>query len=292
MLLCTVWRKHQWCSRITVGFPMAAKCILTPDYEDEGKEESREVREVLSQQSTYVKLNVGGALFTTTIGTLTKYDNMLRAMFSGRMDVQTDEQGISSVVMNSEIVLLHLPNTSSSSSSSSSSRMGIDWQKWEAFRCNPQFSSWWLRVSSRQEKRVHGDAGWGQVSVECEASGITPHLKFSPEVYSDRSWAQSVGIVSQGFCGREFILALGLTTSERNYGVRLLSGCSSGRLSGLSMANIITTGGLFTSAYRCFDHLVALYIPSVYATTSSRHCTMRGWRKVNHCMGTVTAMLN
>ena len=72
---------------------MAAKCILTPDYEEEGKEESREVREMLNQQSTYVKLNVGGALFTTTIGTLTKYDNMLRAMFSGRMDVQTDEQG-------------------------------------------------------------------------------------------------------------------------------------------------------------------------------------------------------
>lgn len=78
---------------------MAAKCILTPEHDDEGRAESREAREILSQQSTYVKLNVGGALFTTTIGTLTKYDNMLRAMFSGRMDVQTDEQGLGSKLL-------------------------------------------------------------------------------------------------------------------------------------------------------------------------------------------------
>lgn len=34
-----------------------------------------------------MKLNVGGALFQTTLATLTKQDTMLRAMFSGRMDV-------------------------------------------------------------------------------------------------------------------------------------------------------------------------------------------------------------
>ncbi|ELU03864.1 hypothetical protein CAPTEDRAFT_179715 [Capitella teleta] len=43
--------------------------------------------------SKYVKLNVGGSLFYTTIGTLTKNDNMLRAMFSGRMEVLTDSEG-------------------------------------------------------------------------------------------------------------------------------------------------------------------------------------------------------
>ena len=42
----------------------------------------------------YVKLNVGGSLFYTTLGTLTKRaDSMLRAMFSGRMDVLTDSDG-------------------------------------------------------------------------------------------------------------------------------------------------------------------------------------------------------
>ena len=46
--------------------------------------------------SQYVKLNVGGALFYTTIGTLTKQDNMLRAMFSGRMEVLTDPEGMQS----------------------------------------------------------------------------------------------------------------------------------------------------------------------------------------------------
>lgn len=44
--------------------------------------------------SQYVKLNVGGTLFYTTIGTLTKSDNMLRTMFSGRMEVLTDSEGM------------------------------------------------------------------------------------------------------------------------------------------------------------------------------------------------------
>ena len=43
--------------------------------------------------SQYVKLNVGGSLHYTTIATLTKHDNMLRAMFSGRMEVLTDADG-------------------------------------------------------------------------------------------------------------------------------------------------------------------------------------------------------
>ena len=43
--------------------------------------------------SMYVKMNVGGSLFNTTIGTLTKHDTMLRAMFSGRMEVLTDSEG-------------------------------------------------------------------------------------------------------------------------------------------------------------------------------------------------------
>ncbi|XP_045473398.1 BTB/POZ domain-containing adapter for CUL3-mediated RhoA degradation protein 3 [Harmonia axyridis] len=43
--------------------------------------------------SEYVKLNVGGSLYYTTIGTLTKHDTMLRAMFSGRMEVLADSDG-------------------------------------------------------------------------------------------------------------------------------------------------------------------------------------------------------
>lgn len=42
----------------------------------------------------YVKLNVGGSLFYTTIGTLTsKPCTMLEAMFSGRMEVLADSEG-------------------------------------------------------------------------------------------------------------------------------------------------------------------------------------------------------
>uniref|UniRef100_F1L7G8 BTB/POZ domain-containing adapter for CUL3-mediated RhoA degradation protein 3 n=1 Tax=Ascaris suum TaxID=6253 RepID=F1L7G8_ASCSU len=43
--------------------------------------------------SQYVKLNVGGALYSTTISTLIKHDSMLQAMFSGRMEVLTDSDG-------------------------------------------------------------------------------------------------------------------------------------------------------------------------------------------------------
>ncbi|CAG9803555.1 unnamed protein product [Chironomus riparius] len=43
--------------------------------------------------SQYVKLNVGGFLYYTTIRTLTKADCMLRAMFSGKLEVLTDSEG-------------------------------------------------------------------------------------------------------------------------------------------------------------------------------------------------------
>ncbi|KAI5697260.1 hypothetical protein M8J75_007544 [Diaphorina citri] len=47
----------------------------------------------LGNPCQYVKLNVGGSLHYTTIGTLTKHDTMLRAMFSGRMEILTDSEG-------------------------------------------------------------------------------------------------------------------------------------------------------------------------------------------------------
>ncbi len=79
-----------------------ADCVPTPDLIDEDQPIGKfislsceeEIAENLREKCKYVKLNVGGALYTTTIGTLAKHDNMLRAMFSGRMDLQTDEEGI------------------------------------------------------------------------------------------------------------------------------------------------------------------------------------------------------
>lgn len=79
-----------------------AECIppldeteLSKKDKDQGgeEEELKEVLETLKTQGTYVKLNVGGCLYYTTIGTLTKHDSMLRAMFSGRMQVQSDAEG-------------------------------------------------------------------------------------------------------------------------------------------------------------------------------------------------------
>ena len=62
-------------------------------------EEIEESLRQLKSQGKYVKLNVGGSLHYTTIGTLTKHDNMLRAMFSQRIPLETDDEG-------SELLLL------------------------------------------------------------------------------------------------------------------------------------------------------------------------------------------
>ena len=56
-------------------------------------DEIEESLQKLQKQGKYVKLNVGGVLYTTTLGTLTKHDNMLRAMFSERIPLQRDEEG-------------------------------------------------------------------------------------------------------------------------------------------------------------------------------------------------------
>jgi hypothetical protein len=63
------------------------------------KEKDEEIEESLQRlknQGKYVKLNVGGSLHYTTLGTLTKHDNMLRAMFSERIPLQTDDEGTES----------------------------------------------------------------------------------------------------------------------------------------------------------------------------------------------------
>ncbi|KAG2459536.1 BTB/POZ domain-containing adapter for CUL3-mediated RhoA degradation protein 2 [Polypterus senegalus] len=41
----------------------------------------------------YVRLNVGGSLYFATVQVLTRQDTMLKAMFSGRMEVLTDKEG-------------------------------------------------------------------------------------------------------------------------------------------------------------------------------------------------------
>ncbi|MBN3283663.1 BACD2 protein, partial [Polyodon spathula] len=46
-----------------------------------------------SPNHNYVRLNVGGAVYFTTVQVLTRQDTMLKAMFSGRMEVLTDKEG-------------------------------------------------------------------------------------------------------------------------------------------------------------------------------------------------------
>ena len=66
------------------------KSVVTPPTHQSSEEKAIEA---IKHTSKYVKLNIGGSLYYTTLDTLTKQDNMLRAMFSGRLDVKTDEDG-------------------------------------------------------------------------------------------------------------------------------------------------------------------------------------------------------
>ena len=66
------------------------KNLDTPPTQQSSEEKAIEA---IKHTSKYVKLNIGGSLYYTTLDTLMKQDNMLRAMFSGRLDVKTDEDG-------------------------------------------------------------------------------------------------------------------------------------------------------------------------------------------------------
>lgn len=62
--------------------------------------EEQRLTSITGPGSQYVKLNVGGSLHYTTIATLTKQpDSMLRAMFSGRLEVLTDAEGMAACIL-------------------------------------------------------------------------------------------------------------------------------------------------------------------------------------------------
>ncbi|CDR00288.1 unnamed protein product, partial [Oncorhynchus mykiss] len=50
-------------------------------------------RAALGLGNKYVRLNVGGTLFYTTLQVLTRQDSMLKAMFSGKKEVFIDREG-------------------------------------------------------------------------------------------------------------------------------------------------------------------------------------------------------
>lgn len=91
--------------RLQLGFPCSHHCVCVCEKQEEMSGESAVSSAVpaattrttsfkgSSPSSKYVKLNVGGALYYTTMQTLTKQDTMLKAMFSGRMEVLTDSEG-------------------------------------------------------------------------------------------------------------------------------------------------------------------------------------------------------
>lgn len=81
MTLCPLYWQEEMSGESVVSSAVPAAATRTTSFKG------------TSPSSKYVKLNVGGALYYTTMQTLTKQDTMLKAMFSGRMEVLTDSEG-------------------------------------------------------------------------------------------------------------------------------------------------------------------------------------------------------
>ncbi|XP_028631014.1 BTB/POZ domain-containing adapter for CUL3-mediated RhoA degradation protein 1 isoform X2 [Grammomys surdaster] len=71
----------------------AAECLESPSPSGVEPGSPSYSMKPLTPNSKYVKLNVGGSLHYTTLRTLTGQDTMLKAMFSGRVEVLTDAGG-------------------------------------------------------------------------------------------------------------------------------------------------------------------------------------------------------
>lgn len=104
---------------------------------------------------------MGGSLHYTTIGTLTKHDNMLRAMFSGRMEVLTDSEGkwfttwaIFSVLKKKKnvipIFMWEILNNKNVL------RLDLDWPVWKAFWHNLELLKRWKYSYAREPEGVRG----------------------------------------------------------------------------------------------------------------------------------------
>ena len=61
-------------------------------------------RAAVGPGNKYVRLNVGGTLFYTTLEVLTRQDSVLRAMFSGKQEVFTDREGGSPSLLKENIL--------------------------------------------------------------------------------------------------------------------------------------------------------------------------------------------
>lgn len=72
----------------------AAECLESPNPSGVEPGSPSYSLKPLTPNSKYVKLNVGGSLHYTTLRTLTGQDTMLKAMFSGRVEVLTDAGGM------------------------------------------------------------------------------------------------------------------------------------------------------------------------------------------------------
>ncbi|XP_032072497.1 BTB/POZ domain-containing adapter for CUL3-mediated RhoA degradation protein 2 [Thamnophis elegans] len=72
---------------------MSGDTCLTTLCPASGAKPKRCSTKIGSLGNKYVRLNVGGSLYYTTVQVLTRHDTMLKAMFSGRMEVLSDKEG-------------------------------------------------------------------------------------------------------------------------------------------------------------------------------------------------------
>lgn len=131
-----------------------------------------------SPSSKYVKLNVGGALYYTTMQTLTKQDTMLKAMFSGRMEVLTDSEGKYNAISAGGLDVLqpHIfvdlcQAPSLTLDLGSLCRLDSDRQVWEALWNHPELLEGRRRPVTREPEGDRGVAGRGEILFGAGSGG-------------------------------------------------------------------------------------------------------------------------
>lgn len=125
--------------------------------------------------SKYVRLNVGGTLYYSTVQVLTRQDTLLKSMFSGKMEVFTDKEGeCCRRIVWLILFPMFLYNTHSIVMCQCSVCLRLDFDRplWETLRFDSQLLAGWKCNFAEEQAGCHGALHWGKVLSDPGTGGL------------------------------------------------------------------------------------------------------------------------